>query len=83
MYATSNPNTFVDISTTFEDNIEALSFHKSQFPEEAFELMKSSLCGKSKDYVELVGCGTKISTTTLSYSAGNAQLDTLIKTVQS
>lgn len=55
-YITSYPNSFIDISDTFDFKIEAIKKHKSQFNEEDFEKIKLYLIYKNGEY------GSKIKT---------------------
>lgn len=54
-YATAHPNTFVDITATFEDKLNAIFKHKSQFNEQSAQMLSMYLDLQSRKYMEIKG----------------------------
>lgn len=47
-YASSHPNTFIDIQSTFERKLNAIACHQSQFDEAGFQQLKQYLTYRSR-----------------------------------
>lgn len=54
-YATAHPNTYIDISQTFEDKINAIFKHKTQFDEQSGQMVKMYLDMQSKNNGKIHG----------------------------
>jgi len=54
-YATAHPNTYIDISQTFEDKINAIFKHKTQFDEQSGQMVKMYLDMQSKNNGKIKG----------------------------
>lgn len=54
-YASAHPNTYIDITNTFEDKINAILMHKTQFDEQSGQMIKMYLDLQSKNNGKLKG----------------------------
>ena len=55
-YYTAYPNTFVDVSETWQFKMDAIDCHKSQFSKDQAEMFKTFLTLKSRHHAEGRGC---------------------------
>jgi len=54
-YASAHPNTYIDITHTFTDKINAIFKHKTQFDENSGQMVKAYLDMQSKQYGKIKG----------------------------
>jgi LmbE family N-acetylglucosaminyl deacetylase len=54
-YASAHPNTYIDITTTFADKLNAIFKHKTQFDEQSGQMLSIYLDMQSKQYGKIKG----------------------------